>query len=190
MCGVAKHSAGGVGCLVAATFRVNASRGVVSRRSFLLPPSTSPPPLPPSSLRHLGQRRPGGPESAREARQSPDKGTQRAQNAATRGPREGQRNPENTHRGLQKHREDPEIFFFQKTVVYTHKYPSTGNLCCQFFCLGWLISFCSYSFWRRKDFLMLLNGCSFSPGWNYDFSDLHFFPLCEIRPKAVYAQIT
>ena len=40
-------------------------------------------------------------------------------------------------------------------------------------------------------FLKQLNGCSFLPGRNYYFFyDLQFFPLCEIRVKAVDAQIT
>ena len=33
-------------------------------------------------------------------------------------------------------------------------------------------------------FFQQLNGC------NYNFFDLQFFPLCEIRPKAADAQIT
>ena len=60
-----------------------------------------------------------------------------------------------------------------------------------FFFWRGLITLCSYSFWRRSNyFFRQLNGCSLSPGRNFNFLDFQFFPLCEIRPKAADAPIT
>ena len=49
------------------------------------------------------------------------------------------------------------------------EYPSTGNLSSQFFLFGeeGLISVCSYSFWRRKEFFLTVEGLQFLTQVNF-----------------------
>ena len=58
--------------------------------------------------------------------------------------------------------------------VHGAEYPYTGNLCSQFFSLGGLISICSYSFWRRKDFFKAVYPLLLLTVAELLFFDFHF----------------